>query len=121
MLDKLRSRAVRRGLHNIRTIQRPMGAGVLEPNTFDRAWLVLVLGEIPNRAEALREIYAALKPVGILSVTEMLPDPHYQHRATVVQLAEAAGFQVSETFGPWVGFTLHLHKPPGMARAHSAG
>lgn len=116
MLDTLRARAAAQGLDNIRTIERPMSAGVLESDTFDRAWLVLVLGEIPNRAEALQEIYAALKPGGILSVTEMLPDPHYQRRATVVQLAEAAGFQVGQTFGTWVAFTLHLRKPEGMTR-----
>lgn len=118
MLEQLRARAAARGLTNLRTIQRPIGPGVLQPNTFDRALLVLVLGEIPDREAALREIFTALKPDGILSVTEMLPDPHYQRRATVRRLAEAAGFQLDRSYGNWVAFTLHFVKPrPGGGQA----
>jgi len=40
--------------------------------------LVTVLGEVPDREAALREIFDALKPGGILSVTEIIFDPHFQ-------------------------------------------
>ena len=56
-------------------------------NNFDRALLVTVLGEIPDRDAALRAIFDALKPGGILSITEILRDPHYQRRTTVLRLA----------------------------------
>ena len=118
MLEQLQARAAAHGLTNIRTIQRPMGLGVFQPNTFDRALLVLVLGEIPDREAALREIFTALKSDGILSVTEMLLDPHYQRRATVRRLAEAAGFRLDRSYGNWVAFTLHFVKPrPGDGQA----
>lgn len=113
MLDRLRARAAARGLRNIRTRERPIGVDALEPNTFDRAWLALVLGEIPDQGAAIGEIYAARKPGGILAITEMLPDPHYQTRATVNRLAADAGFQVVEQFNTWAGFTMHLRKPAG--------
>jgi predicted methyltransferase len=38
---------------------------------------VSILGEIPEneRMNALRELYDALKPGGIVSITEIFPDP----------------------------------------------
>lgn len=50
---------------------------------FDYALLVAVLGEIPDRATGFRRIFAALKPGGILSITEGIVDPHDQRRAAV--------------------------------------
>jgi predicted methyltransferase len=69
------------------------------------------LGEIPNREAALKEIWAALKPGGFLSVTETIQDPHFQRRSTVRQLAEAAGFKERECFGNRLAFTMNLAKP----------
>jgi predicted methyltransferase len=59
----------------------------------------------------LREILTALKPGGILSLTEVFPDPHYQSRRTVRRLAEAAGFRVVEVLGSWRAFTANLARP----------
>lgn len=110
MLHKLETKAIAAGITNIRTLQQAVGERPLEHNAFDRAWLVLVLGEIPSRAEALQELFRALKRGGILSVTEMLPDPHYQTKATVSRLAQEAGFEIGSSYGNGLGFTLHLVK-----------
>ncbi len=75
--------------------------------------LVTVLGEIPNREAALQEIYGALKPGGILSVTEFIFDPHFQNRAKATRLAGAAGFREKEFFGNRLAFTLNFEKPSG--------
>jgi ubiquinone/menaquinone biosynthesis C-methylase UbiE len=69
--------------------------------SFDIVFLCTVRGEIPDRAAALKECWRALKPGGILSVTESLGDPHYQARSTVKRLAEAAGFQLRSIQGGW--------------------
>lgn len=111
MLRRTREKAAAAGLGNVQLLEAPLGGGRIAPATFDRALLVTVLGEIPDRDAALAEIFAALKPGGVLSVTEILPDPHYQRRATVRRLAEAAGFRPDRTFGrPWA-YTLNLVKP----------
>jgi ubiquinone/menaquinone biosynthesis C-methylase UbiE len=116
MLRRVRDRAAAAGLANVRLVEAPAGAGrVGERDAFDRALLVTVLGEIPDRAAALAEIFAAPEPGGVLSVTEVLPDPHYQRPATVRRLGEAAGFQVGERFGHLGAFTLNLAKPGGDA------
>ena len=70
-----------------------------------------VLGEIPERETALKEIFEALKPNGLLSVTEVIFDPHFQSRNTVQELAEAVGFREKECFGNRLAYTMILEKP----------
>jgi ubiquinone/menaquinone biosynthesis C-methylase UbiE len=104
-----KSRAV--GLSNIRFVQAGLGEDKLEKDYYDRALLVTVLGEIPNQEAALKEIFAALKPGGILSVTEVIFDPHFQSRETVQRVANAAGFREKDFFGKRLAYTLHFDKP----------
>jgi ubiquinone/menaquinone biosynthesis C-methylase UbiE len=111
MLARLRRKAAVRGLTNVRTVRGQLEAGVVERDSFDRAFLVTVLGEIPDRAAALRALHAALRPGGVLSVTELIPDPHYQSRRTVRRLAEAAGFRPDQTYATPLAFTMNFRKP----------
>ena len=75
------------------------------------AFLVTTLGEIPDRAGAIAQCFRALKSGGILSISEMLPDPHYQSKTTVRRLAEAAGFQLQSVEGGMWLFTANFVKP----------
>lgn len=113
MLRRAQERAQAANLNNIRFLQVGVGDGKLEVSLADRALLVTVLGEIPNREAALREVFDALKPGGILSVTEIIFDPHFQSRDTVVRLAGAVGFREKAFFGNRIAFTLNLEKPYG--------
>jgi cyanophycinase-like exopeptidase len=70
-------------------------------------------GEVPDREAALREIFDALKPGGILSVTEIILDPHFQSRPTVARLARSVGLREQAFHGNRVAFTLNLEKPHG--------
>jgi ubiquinone/menaquinone biosynthesis C-methylase UbiE len=112
MLDRARERAKAANLNNIRFLEIGLGNGILDVRSADRALLVTVLGEIPNREAALKEIFDALNPGGILSVSEMIFDPHFQRRKTVTQLAVATGFKEIAFFGNCLAFTLNLQKPP---------
>jgi ubiquinone/menaquinone biosynthesis C-methylase UbiE len=111
MLERLSARLESHVIRNVRTQHAALGAGMLPAGTFDRAFLVTVLGEIPDRLGALCEIRAALKPGGVLSLTEVFPDPHYQSRGTVRRLATAAGLRVVEVLGSWRAFTANLARP----------
>ena len=111
MLSRTRQRAEVADLENIEYLQASAGEGKLGQEQFDRALLVTVLGEIPDREAALREIFEALKPEGILSVTETMFDPHYQSRRSVTRLAEAVGFRERAFFGNRLAYTLHFEKP----------
>jgi ubiquinone/menaquinone biosynthesis C-methylase UbiE len=110
MLRRARGKAEAAGLANIRFLEMAIEAGKLESNHYDRAVLVAVLGEIPDRQSALREIYRSLKPGGTLSISEIVMDPHYQSRGRILSLTSAVGFQEKTFFGNWFAFTMHLTK-----------
>jgi ubiquinone/menaquinone biosynthesis C-methylase UbiE len=116
MLARLRERADSAQVTNIRQILGGLGRGLVEKDLFDRALLVTVLGEIPEneRSAALQEIYDSLKPGGILSITEVFPDPHYQNRTKVVQLCERKGFRLEAEYGSWLAFTINFVKQPSF-------
>lgn len=111
MLDRARASAEAAGLANVRFLRAGLGEGALEEGRFDRALLVMVLGEIPDRERALAELFRALRPGGILSVTELVCDPHFQRRRTLAGLAEAAGFRERAFFGGSLAYTIHFERP----------
>ena len=99
MLARVRAKAKAASLTNIRYLQAELGEGKFSLDGFDRVVLVSVLGEIPHQAAALRELYDALKPGGILSITEVIFDPHFQGCKSVRRLAQAAGFREKRFLG----------------------
>lgn len=113
MIQRARAAAAQAAMSNITFLIAGLGEGKLPTASFDRALLVTVLGEIPDRPAALREIYSSLKPGGFLSITEVLPDPDYQSRAQVKKLAMQAGFQLKSEFGNWFMFTLNVERHYG--------
>jgi len=86
----------------------------LPDESLDLAFLVAVLGEIPDHVRALREIHRVLKADGILSITEMLPDPDYPLRRTVVRWCQEAGFELVEKHGNLFYYTLNFRKVKGQ-------
>jgi ubiquinone/menaquinone biosynthesis C-methylase UbiE len=111
MLARARAKAQAANLTNIRFVEAGAGEGKFAHAGADRALLVTVLGEIPDRRAALQEIYAALVPGGILSITEIIFDPHFQSRGTVSRLTAAVGFREAAFFGNRFAYTLNLEKP----------
>lgn len=108
MLKKLEHEAKKQGVTNIRTIHSGAGLGTSVPGIFDRVFIVTALGEIPDRPAALREARAALAPGGLLSITEVFPDIHFQTRNRVKGLAQECDFELEETFGNSLAFTLNF-------------
>lgn len=105
MLSKVEARAREAGVTNVVTRRARLGSGAIAPMAFDRAALVTVLGEVPDPVGALRELGGALKPGGLLAVTEVFPDPHYCSRGRVARLGEAAGLRLVRVEGPWFAHT----------------
>jgi len=111
MLEKVRVKAEAEQLDNIAYVQADPQGAQLPDAAFDLALMVTVLGEIPDQQRAMREVYAALKAGGLLSVTEVIADPHFQSREKVLQLACAAGFEEQARFGGRWSYTLNFRKP----------
>jgi len=115
MLDRVRRRAAEHGLSNIRTLRSALEAVTevqeLRAADFDRVLLVTVLGEVPDPERAMRVLYSALRPGGLLSVTELIIDPDYQHRSRVRSLGQSAGFEIERSYGTALAFTQNFRKP----------
>ena len=111
MLERVRVKANHENLGNIEFVQGAAGKGKLEGNEYDRALLVTVLGEIPDQKTALKKIFECLKSGGLLSITEVIADPHFQTRKNVLGLARSVGFMEKDFFGNQISFTINLEKP----------
>lgn len=110
MLAKLDERLRAGGATNVRPLLAGLGEGELDESGFDRIVLTMVLGEVRNRRAALRELHAALKPGGVLSITEAFGDPDFRRASTVRREVEGAGFLLAGRFGGFPAYTLLFEK-----------
>ena len=111
MLARAKAKAEAAGLSNVEFVAAALGDDVLPAEHFDRAVLVTVLGEIPDRAAAFAELFRTLKSGGLLAVVEVVFDPHFQTRATVTSLANATGFRPRDCFGHRLAYVALFEKP----------
>ncbi|PKN61571.1 MAG: hypothetical protein CVU57_28875 [Deltaproteobacteria bacterium HGW-Deltaproteobacteria-15] len=111
MVEQLKARAAKVGVSNLTAILGDAAKPPVPRGSFDAVYLCTVLGEIPDREAALRQCYATLKPGGVLSITEIFPDPHYQSRNTVRRLGEGAGFRFGYYYGNWFSYSMSFAKP----------
>lgn len=78
----------------------------LADGSVDTAYLVAVLGEIPDRPAALFELRRVLRSGGVLSITETLTDPDYQLEDTVRDVCRAVGFEPLEHVRGLLGYMM---------------
>jgi ubiquinone/menaquinone biosynthesis C-methylase UbiE len=108
MLQAVMQRAAARGVSGITPHLGDAQASPFPDATFDAILTVATLGEIPDRAQALREKHRVLKPTGKLIVGEGQPDPHMVTQAALADLASAAGFAVAQSEGSALGYVARL-------------
>jgi SAM-dependent methyltransferase len=111
MLDHTMRRAGERSLANITPTRSDATALPFENETFDAAFLVTVLGEIPDQDAALRELARVLKPGGRLVVGELLGDPHYVALGPMRLRAAASGLGFERRSGNALGYFARFSKP----------
>jgi ubiquinone/menaquinone biosynthesis C-methylase UbiE len=108
-LDHAMRAAAERGLTNLVPTQGDATALPYEDSSVDAVVLTAVLGEIPDRLAALREIHRVLKPDGRLVAGELFGDPHFTSRSSLKQLGAEAGLQLVESSGPAFGYFACLN------------
>ena len=111
MLQRVREKAQVENVDNIQFIHGAAGEGKLGHGVYDRVLLVTVLGEIPDQKTALAEVFEGLRSGGILSVTEVIADPHFQRHDNVRSVAESVGFKEKIIFGHRFSYTINFEKP----------
>jgi SAM-dependent methyltransferase len=110
MLDHTMRRAAERGLVNVTPTRSDATALPYEEGTFDAAFLVTVLGEIPDQETALRELARVLRPGGRLIVGEVVGDPHYVRMAPMRLRASGAGLGYERRVGSPLGYFARFSK-----------
>ena len=104
MLDHTMRRARERGVENIAPRNGDARSVPYPDGSFDAAFLVTVLGEVPDQDAALREARRVLKGGGRLVVGELFGDPHMVTFGSLRSRAEAAGFRYERRVGGWLGY-----------------
>ena len=99
MLDHTLRRAAEEGIANISAARADAREMPYPDDSFDAAFLVTVLGEIPDQEAALRELRRVVKPGGRIVVGELFGDPHMVTFRALKHRAAAAGLEVERTLG----------------------
>ncbi len=103
MLDHTVGRAGERGIGNIKATQGDAQVLPYEDASFDAAFLVTTLGEIPDQQAAVSEFSRVLKPGGKLIVGELMGDPHWVSPKAIEKLAAGNGFRYERRIGSLIG------------------
>jgi SAM-dependent methyltransferase len=112
MLAEVERRVARAGIANVATTPGNAERLPYSDTTFDAAYLIGVLGEIPDKAAALRELRRVLRPGGRLVVGEAILDPDYVSRSKLGRLAGDAGFVLDEEHGSWSSYFARFRPAP---------
>ncbi|RKD88627.1 class I SAM-dependent methyltransferase [Halopiger aswanensis] len=104
MVEHLGTRMQQEETLNVEPIRGDARSLPYPDDTFDAAYLVLVLGEIPDQKRALDELERVLKPDGRLIVGESLPDPHFVGFEGLRRRIEQRGLTFDARVGTRVGY-----------------
>jgi ubiquinone/menaquinone biosynthesis C-methylase UbiE len=111
MLDHVMSAADGRGIANLRPQQGDARALPYPDAHFDGAFLVTVLGEIPDQDVALAELARVLKPGARVVFGEIVADPHVVTSGVLRRRAGAAGLEFERRRGNALAFFARFRKP----------
>jgi ubiquinone/menaquinone biosynthesis C-methylase UbiE len=99
MLDHTMGRAREHGIENITPTRADARELPYADDSFDGAYLVTVLGEIPDQDAALRELCRVVRPGGRIVVGELFGDPHMVTHSALAERARSAGLSVERRLG----------------------
>jgi ubiquinone/menaquinone biosynthesis C-methylase UbiE len=99
VIAMLRRRIGQAGVKNITTKAASAHEIPLPNNSVDRAFMVHVLPEIPDKQKALQEIRRVLKNEGLLTLAEGVIDPDYRFHKTEIGWCRNAGFELRANYG----------------------
>jgi arsenite methyltransferase len=111
MLSLLQERLREYGTSNAFPVAGDATRLPLADRSVDVAFLITVLGEVPDRPAALAELRRVLKPGGKLGFLENLTDPDYVFVDTMKNLCRAFGFDLIDHQRQRLGYTMTFSAP----------
>jgi len=118
MLDHLARRAARAGVVNIVPTTGDGHRPLPYPSaTFDGAYLIDTLGEMPDATAVLHELRRTLKPGGRLVVGEHFLDPDFVSLRLLKRRAQAAGFVFERRSGNALIYLTRFRTPSSRPKA----
>ena len=110
MLDIAKKRLKKRKIENVEYILCNGTNFDFKNESFDRVFMVTVIGEIENKRDYLREIHRVLKNDGLLSISELAGDPDKLSIVELKSLVSENGFKESGFFGSKFNYTMNFKK-----------
>jgi ubiquinone/menaquinone biosynthesis C-methylase UbiE len=115
MLDHTVNKAGAAGLCNVHPQQGDARSLPYPDDLFDGAYLVAVLGEIPDQRAALLELRRVVKPAGRVVVGELFGDPHMVTAGSLRRLSANVGLELERRVGPPFGYFGVLRRSSAVA------
>ncbi|MFW9965801.1 MAG: class I SAM-dependent methyltransferase [Candidatus Thorarchaeota archaeon] len=111
MLEKLRNRMKQDGVENIFPILADAEGHIpLDDGIADAVFSVAVIPEIPDPVKAMEQIKRLMADNGVFAEAELLLDPDYPLRRTVIKWAERAGLTLENKVGSAFRYVLVFRK-----------
>jgi ubiquinone/menaquinone biosynthesis C-methylase UbiE len=110
MLDYARKRINKKGITNVDYYLCNGIEFEFPDNSFDRIFMVTVLGEIENKTAYISEFNRIIKSGGILSISELAGDPDKFSVEEVKELVQNLGFEFYKIFGNNKNYTINFKK-----------
>ncbi len=110
IIENLKKKVEKEGIINIIPTIGDVYNFPFEDESVDRVFSNACLPEIPDPVRVLRDCKRILKPDGLVSLCELLPDPDYPRRKTEIRWAEEAGLELREKFGNFFIYQLNFSK-----------
>jgi len=117
MLEMAAQRLTGAGLANFTAVLGLADKLPFPDAAFDVVFMITVLGEVPDRATAVKEAARVLRPGARFSSTEAAGDPDRVSRAELDELAGLAGLAKAESWSGLLVQTFNYSKPAGSILA----
>ncbi|MBJ7384233.1 MAG: class I SAM-dependent methyltransferase [Mycolicibacterium sp.] len=112
MLERARRKLARNGFRDVGFHTGDAGRGIALPDdSFDVAFLAMVIGEVSDQRRCLRSLARVVRPGGLLVLLEGFPDPDPLPAAALREMAEEAGFWYCDTISDTWHDVVRFRRP----------
>lgn len=108
MLARCRAKCATAGLANVGFTTGDGASLPFADASFDLVYMVTVFGEVHDQDACIESIRRVLKPEGVLSVSEHMPDPDFTPFDALRRQVEGAGFRLEGRFGSRWAYTANF-------------